>query len=209
MDQYIVRDGIKIKKSWITVKRGNVFNSFQSNPRNWSYTGTCMRAAGFARCELCDTELVYKHELRHSDTKTSLWIGCECIKWFYQAWMPNGLEKVVLLLKASQDRTHKAHIQEVLMQFKASSPAIYDYLLGANRRYSYSDYVLRYWDIDSFSGLARRKRIETSKLRASLKAKGYLNDNEIETLRSAGITGTRTGFLDKIYKIELDNPVAI
>lgn len=185
--QTIIRDGRVIKRSSITVRRGQIFNSLSSTPERWEYANYCKREHG--HCDLCNTELVYKHKLQHQDTGQVLWIGCECVKWYYDAWQPTVFEKIKLMIEARQMETHRKYIAEKLNTFKGKYPELYSYFLGANKGYSYRFNTLKCDIVDWFSGMYITRKVPTSKFRASLNQKGYLNKFELESIYSAVMYG--------------------
>lgn len=162
-------------KNWVTVRRGERFRATNSRPEDWSYTGYCYYKPG--HCQLCDTELMWEYSLRNSKTGQVLQVGSECVKWYYEAYMPNGLELAIDMMKRAHKVEHGRVIREKIEVFRSKGFGwAIDYLLGRNSR---MDQILNCAlnDVD-------REYIPTSKFRASLKSKGYLKLEEIEKLKN-------------------------
>jgi hypothetical protein len=161
-------------KNRITVKRGESFRATHSQPEDWAYTGLCHYQHG--HCDLCNTELMWKYSLRNVNTGQILQVGCECIKWYYEAYMPNGLELAIEMMKSAHKAEHARVTAEKIEVFRSEGFGwAIDYLLG---RRSYRDGYLRCGPEEE------RKSIPASKFRASLKSKGYLSEEQIEKLQS-------------------------
>jgi len=206
MTQTIVRSGVTIRKNSITVRRGKTFMTLASNPQKWEYRGVCFRMPTVNHCDLCGTELIYKHGLHEVGGKArTLWVGCECVKWYFESWQPNGIEQALLRVKEAQQREHKKHIAKKLEEFNVAYPAIYSYLLGVNRRYSYRYSSIKCDVIDSFSGMYLTRRVATSKFRSSLKQKGYLNKIEMESLQSALEYGQLPADMTDDFVVDFNN----
>lgn len=152
-------------KNWASVKRGEVFRILEADPHNYEYRGNCKY--GHASCQLCETANVYQFKLVHTtDPTKSLWVGSECVKKYYEIWKPNGLERAIERLKQGRRQLRKEQVLKKLETFRLENSFIVDYLLGSK---SYRDAVLP-------------DGTRLSKVRASLRRKGYLRGDEIKHL---------------------------
>lgn len=183
-------------KNWATVKRGEVFKQLSSRPENWSFTGSCVHR--FGACQLCETPISWQYELRNTDGRTLL-VGSECVRWYYEAYMPDGLELALELLNRAYKTTKREVIDEKLKEFRAIFPDLVDYLVGPTRRGYKDQRILCTIGIDGGSN-SRDEHVYVSKFRASLRRKGYLRSDELKSFYT-GYERSRYGkvWLDQQY----------
>lgn len=179
-----------VQKNWATVKRGEVFRGLSTTPENWSFSGRVKYQHG--QCGLCSTELVWQYQLVERDTGRSLWVGSECVSWYYLSWMPNGLERALELLNKNTRALRKTLIAEKIEQFRVSHPDVVDYLLGPDRR-GYQDRMLYCTIYGANEVLEDGVPVRVSKFRASIRRKGYLRDDELTSFLT-GYNGAPRGF---------------
>lgn len=182
-----------MKKNWVTIKRGEVFRSLNSDPKSWKYVGGCRYET--SKCELCETDILWRYSLTNKETKQILLVGSECIKWYYEVYMPNGLHRAIELLNKSTNQLRKQLVAEKLEKFANSHPYVYNVLLG-NEAYRYSKLLCNIYIKNTYQPLRsvfriqyphnifEEKWIPMRKFRQSLRRKGYLHKHEILTLLS-------------------------
>lgn len=165
-------------KNWASVRRGEVFRKVGStNMADWKFNGSCMHKRRFF-CELCGTEIVWVYGLTNKVTSQTLWIGSECIKWYYEFYSPNGLELAIEFMKNAHKITKTDFINSKTKEWAdLGNGWVVDYLLGPERR-GYRDARLA-CDV---SGCV--DHIPVSKFRASLRRKGYLHQQELDIFRT-------------------------
>lgn len=155
-------------KNWASVRRGQVFSKLGSSPERWEFNGTFHY--GRSKCQLCGTEIVRKYRLENKNISNPderfLWIGSECVRHFYEVWMPNGLERALELLKRSQRFMRSEQIVKKLEEFRKICSDLVNYLLGEQ------SYINRVFPNGT----------RTSKVRASLRRKGYLRHDELSKI---------------------------
>lgn len=164
-------------KNWATVKRGEVFKRLSSRPENWSFTGFCAHRHG--ACQLCETPISWQYELRNTDGRTLL-VGSECVRWYYEAYMPDGLELALELLNKAYKVTKKEVVDGKLEEFRVVFPDLCDYLVGPTRR-GYKDQRIL-CQVGAEGEPYRDEYIYVSKFRASLRRKGYLRADELKVI---------------------------
>jgi hypothetical protein len=178
-----------LKKNWVTRRRGEAFMALGLETADWHYDGRTLHEEN--HCELCGTPIWWRYALTHGPTGKTLWVGCECIHWYYQAWFPNGLERAINLLKQQTKNIRERLIQERLDLFRLEEPMVVDYLLNPAKRSRWGRKLLCYLD----TGIV--KYIPFNNFRLSLLRKGYLKEKELEVFKSsfdkslAGVTNVR------------------
>ena len=166
-----------VKKNWITLKRGKVFSSLGLGTADWYYDGRTLHQE--THCELCDTQIWWRYALTHGPTLKTLFVGSECIKFYYEAYFPNGLERAIDLMKVQTRSIRERLIQERLDKFRIEEPFVVDYLLNPAKRNRWGAKLLCYLD----TGIM--KRIPFNDFRVSLLRKGYLKEKELGVFKSS------------------------
>ena len=167
----------EISKNRFTVARGQVFRSLGTSTQDWSYSGRTLYQS--SHCELCKTPIVWRYALTHAPTGKTLWVGSECVMWYYQAWMPNGLQRAIELLRSTTGAIRARQVAERLEVFKTEEPTVATYLL---------DPVNKVWgrNLTCFiDDIGTEKRISVNFFRLSLMRKGYLAEKEMKIFKSA------------------------
>jgi hypothetical protein len=167
----------EIRKNWVTKRRGEAFMALGLETADWHYDGRTLHEE--AECELCGTPIVWRYALHHGPTGKTLWVGCECIQWYYKAYFPNGIERAVALLKQQTRAIWSRLVQERLDKFRLEEPSVVEYLMTPSPRERRGRKLLCYIDV----GIV--KMIPFSQFRASLLRKGYLKPKELEIFKSA------------------------
>lgn len=174
---------ITAEKNWATVKRGEAFKKLSSNPYNWVFSGAV--SYGHGHCQLCETEIVWQYRLVEGGSDRALWVGSECVYWYYLVYAPNGLEAAIELLNKLTRGKRRELIDEKIEHFRALHPGIVDYLVGSTKR-GYIDKTLLcsiFVDDEERNVMT----IPVSKFRASLRRKGYLRTDELKVFYSGYI----------------------
>ena len=180
-----------VEKNWATIKRGEVFRALSTRPEGWRFNGVVRYSQH--PCELCGTPIVWRYALVEKEgALRTLWVGSECIKWYYEAYMPNGLQMALEMLKKATRVIKQGLIAQRLEEFKEEGFGdVVDYLLGPERR-GYRDVVLGCLAPMGEDRAVGYQRVRVSKFRASIRRKGYLKPEELEVF-TTGYNVSRWG----------------
>jgi hypothetical protein len=152
----------------IEIRRGKVFSQLGSTPQQWDYLGGCH--FNHSHCELCDTEIWWQYPLTNTHTKRTLLVGSECIKYFAEAFLGNGLDRILLSLKESYRAEKRDVIAKKTLEWAAADPHHQEIINFLRDEKSYTYFrVVQVGD----------RKYSTSRYRASLKRKGYLRPDEV------------------------------
>ncbi len=178
-------------KNWVTIRRGEVFTQMSTVPEEWEYLGGYK--INHSHCQLCQTEIVYQFPLTNRLDHRVLLVGSECIVKHYEAWMPDGLERILDKLEKAMTMAKAESVALKLEEFKKEHSAIVDYLndpasKGKRGRGGRGVYV--YVTVTDEAGAVKNVRYSTSRYRASLKRKGYLTAEEVVEIMSVVVRWT-------------------
>ena len=76
---------LNMEQNRFTLARGEKFTSLGSAPADWTYKGHCERVWPEVECDLCETQICYRHDLVNQHGGRVLKIGSECVVKFHEA----------------------------------------------------------------------------------------------------------------------------
>ena len=172
-----------IKKTWASVKRGEVFSAMGGVPQDWEYRGGCIYVVPHHECALCETKINYQFPLTNKVTGKVLLIGRECVIHYYEAYQPSGLDIMLGMLDDGYKEARAGVVAQRLEQFKTEWPNLVAFLADkASKLKGFRRVVAEATNKES--GIISHTIRSTSYYRASLKRKGYLKPEEIADIAS-------------------------
>lgn len=172
-----------LKSNWAARARGTKFTSLGTVPENWEYKGGCRYIPQEVECELCRTRINYRFPLTHKDDeKKVLLIGSECVRHYYEAYQPSGLDLILALVTDAYTTTRKAVVADRLAKFREEYPIPVAFLLDTtdSKLKEFRRVVAEV--VHPESKVVTHDVRSTAYYRGTLKRRGYLKLNEINDL---------------------------